>query len=78
MRKSRSGESAQRTWLDFRTPHFRRPHSAQASGLVLRRPVMRSPVFPLAAFLEHFHALKALEHIPFAAQGGRRAQTAML
>jgi hypothetical protein len=32
----------------------------------------------LAAFLEQFRALKTLEHIPFAAQSGSRAQTPML
>jgi len=35
-------------------------------------------VFPLAAFLEQFRTLKTLEHIPFAAQSGSRAQTTML
>ena len=35
-------------------------------------------VLPLAAFLEEFGALKTLENIAFAAQGGRRAETAML
>jgi hypothetical protein len=35
-------------------------------------------VFPLAAFLEQFRALKTLEHISFAAQRGSRAQTPML
>lgn len=34
--------------------------------------------FPLAAFLEEFGALKALEDIAFAAQSGRRAEAAML
>jgi hypothetical protein len=34
--------------------------------------------FPLAAFLEKFGALEALQDIAFAAQSGRRAQTAML
>ena len=34
--------------------------------------------FPLAPFLEQFNPLEALEHIPLAAQGGSRAQTAML
>ena len=33
---------------------------------------------PLAAFLEEFGALKALEDIALATEGGRRAQTAML
>ena len=33
---------------------------------------------PLAALLEQGDPLKALEHIAFAAQHGRRAQTAML
>jgi len=33
---------------------------------------------PLAAFLEKFGALKALENIAFAAQSGRCAQAAML
>jgi hypothetical protein len=36
------------------------------------------PRLPLAAFLEQFDPLKALEHISFAAQSGRRAQTPML
>ena len=36
------------------------------------------PWFPLAAFLEQFYPLKALEDVPFAAQKGRRAQTTML
>ena len=35
-------------------------------------------VLPLAAFLEQLDALEALEDIAFAAEGGRRAQTAML
>lgn len=35
-------------------------------------------VFPLAAFLEKFGALKALENIAFATQGGCCAQAAML
>ena len=35
-------------------------------------------VLPLAAFLEQFDALEALENIALAAEGGRRAQTAML
>jgi hypothetical protein len=35
-------------------------------------------VFPLAALLEQFRALKALEYIPFAAQSGSRAKTTML
>jgi hypothetical protein len=35
-------------------------------------------VFPLTAFLEQFRAFKTLEHIPFAAQHGGRAQTSML
>ena len=34
--------------------------------------------FPLAAFLEDFRALKTLENIALAAQGGRRAEAAML
>ena len=34
--------------------------------------------FPLAAFLEELHALKALEHVAFAAQGGCGAEAAML
>jgi hypothetical protein len=35
-------------------------------------------LFPLAAFLEDFRAFKTLEDIALAAQGGRRAETAML
>ena len=35
-------------------------------------------LFPLAAFLENFQALKSFEHIPFPAQSGSRAQTTML
>jgi len=34
--------------------------------------------FPLAAFFEDFEALKALEHVPFAAQSGGCPQAAML
>jgi len=34
--------------------------------------------FPLTAFFENFEALKALEHVPFAAQSGGCAQAAML
>jgi hypothetical protein len=34
--------------------------------------------FPLAALLEEFGALKTFENIALAAQGGRRAETAML
>src|SRR5437879_4109391 len=33
---------------------------------------------PLAPFFEQFDPLETLEHIAFAPQGGRRAQTAML
>jgi hypothetical protein len=35
-------------------------------------------LLPLAPLFEQFQAFKALEHIPFAAQGGSRAQTPML
>jgi hypothetical protein len=35
-------------------------------------------VFPLAAFLEDFDALKPLEDAAFAAQGGRGAEATML
>jgi hypothetical protein len=35
-------------------------------------------LFPLTSPLKHFEAFKTFEHIPFAAQGGRRAQTSML
>ena len=35
-------------------------------------------VLPLAAFLEKFGALEALENIALAPEFGRRAQTAML
>lgn len=35
-------------------------------------------IFPLAAFLEQFGAFETLEHIPFSAESGRCAQTAML
>jgi len=35
-------------------------------------------VLPLAALLEEFGALEALENIALATEGGRRAQTAML
>ena len=43
---------------------------AQAGNAVAR--------FPLIALLEQLDSLKTLEHIPFAAQCGGRAQTAML
>ena len=35
-------------------------------------------VFPLTALFEHFEALKALKHIPFATEGGCRPQASML
>ena len=35
-------------------------------------------VLPLAAFFQDFDALEAFEDIALAAEGGRRAQTAML
>ena len=35
-------------------------------------------LFPLTAFLQQFQALKPLEHISFAAQGGGGAQATML
>jgi hypothetical protein len=35
-------------------------------------------VFALTAFFEKFRAFKTLENITFAAQSGRRAETAML
>jgi hypothetical protein len=35
-------------------------------------------VFPLAAFLEDFHAFKALHDVALAAQSGGRAEAAML
>ena len=35
-------------------------------------------ILPLTPLFEHFQALKALEHISFAAQSGGGAQTAML
>ncbi len=35
-------------------------------------------LFPLATSLQYLQALKTLEHIPFAAQCGSRAQTTML
>ena len=33
---------------------------------------------PLTAFLQELKAFETLEHVAFAAQGGRRAETAML
>ena len=47
-------------------------------GLRLAQTGDAVAVFPLAAFLEKFRALKALEDIAFAAQSGRRAEAAML
>jgi hypothetical protein len=47
-------------------------------GLGLAKAGDPVPVFPLPAFLEQFRAFKTLEHIAFAAQGGRRAKTTML
>jgi hypothetical protein len=58
------------------------PHSALRIGsdvfLCFAQASDTVPLFPLAAFLEHFDALKALEHISLPAQRGRRAQTPML
>ena len=47
-----------------------------AFGLAQARNAV--PWFPLAALFQQFQALKAFEHISFAAQGGSRAQTPML
>jgi len=52
-----------------RLSHFR---------LRLAQPGDAVAVLPLAAFLEEFGALEALEDIALATEGGRRAQTAML
>jgi hypothetical protein len=54
----------------------------QFNGLYLRLRLAEAgdavAVLPLAAFLEEFGALEALEDIALAPEGGRRAQTAML
>jgi hypothetical protein len=65
---------------EFPFSAFRVPRSALKSGFRLGFAQAGNPVsvFPLAAFLEQFRALKTLEHIPFAAQSGSRAQTTML
>jgi len=55
-----------------RVPHL----SGFRLGLAETRDAVAG--FPLAAFLEEFGALKTLENIAFAAQGGRRAEAAML
>ena len=47
-------------------------------GLSLAQPGNAVAILPLAAFLEEFGALEALEDIALATEGGRRAQTAML
>jgi hypothetical protein len=58
------------------------PHSSLAPvlgfafGLAQTRDAFAR--FPLTSLLQQFQALKALEHIPFAAQSGSRAQTPML
>jgi len=59
---------------------FRIPNSAMESGVGLGLAEAGDAVagFPLAAFLEELHALKALEHVAFAAQGGCGAEAAML
>jgi len=51
---------------------------ALSLGLCFAQPRNTVAILPLAAFLEQFRPLKALEHIPFAAQCGSRAQTPML
>ena len=55
-------------------------HSALGSGVGFRlaQPGDPVPFLPLAAFLEDFQALEAFEDIPFSAQGGGGAKTAML
>jgi len=59
---------------------FRVPRSELKLRFRLGLPQTRNavPILPLTAFLEQFRALKTLEHIPFAAQCGSRAQTPML
>ena len=60
-------------------PHsaFRIPHLSDCwFGFVEARDAVA--ILPLAAFLEEFGALEALEDIALATEGGRRAQTAML
>jgi hypothetical protein len=58
-------------------PFFRVPRSDFRVKLCFRLGLPQTgdavAVFPLAAFLEQFRALKTLEHIPFAAQCGSRA-----
>jgi hypothetical protein len=64
----------------FVRPGIENRHPAVGSGFRLGFTEAGDPVavFPLAAFLKQFRALEPLEHIPFAAQLGRYAQTPML
>jgi len=47
-------------------------------GFRLAQPRNAVAVLPLTALFEEFGALKTLENIALATEGGRRAQTAML
>jgi hypothetical protein len=60
--------------------HYAFCNSALKLRLAFGFPKARNavPFLPLTAFFQEFNALKALEHIPFAAQSGSRAQTPML
>jgi hypothetical protein len=71
--------------LKFRMPghrhsqlEIRHPKFSSRLGLRLAETRDAVAVFPLAALLEEFGALKTLEDIALAAQSGRRAEAAML
>jgi hypothetical protein len=64
--------------MNDRKRHNLRPGPSLRFRLGLAETSDPVAIFPLAAFLEQFRALKTLEHISFAAQRGSRAQTSML
>jgi hypothetical protein len=51
---------------------------ASAFGFGLAQAGDAIAFFPLAAFFEQRDAFKAFQHVPLAAEDGRRAQTTML
>jgi hypothetical protein len=73
----RSAESDIANGFSFRTPHSDIPHLSSV-GLRFAQTGDAVAGFALAAFFEERRALETLEDIALAAQGGRRAETAML
>jgi hypothetical protein len=62
----------------FRVPRSEFFRTGLLRGFSLAEISDAVALFPLAALFEDGDALKALEHVAFAAQGGRGAETGML